>query len=98
MAAVVEAVDELVDEAAEDGAAVTAEDGVDEAADDGAAVAARNAVPCSRCLLCLASGRRRHRGVPLNHTNKKIKRTKTSKHQTFERKILSQYSTDSNEI
>ena len=90
MAVVVEAVDELVDEAAEDGA--------DEAADDGAAVATRNAVPCSRCLLRLTSGRRRHRDVPLEHTNRKIKRTKTSKHQTFERKILSQYSTDSNEI
>ena len=98
MAAVVEAVDELVDEAAEDGAAVAAEDGADEAADDGAAVAARNAAPCSRCLLRLASGRRRHRGVPLKHTNIKIKRTKTSKHQTFERKILSQYTTESNEV
>ena len=64
MAAVVEAVDELVDEAAEDGAAVAAEDGADEAADNGAADAARNAVPCSRCLLRLASGRRRHCGVP----------------------------------
>ena len=69
MAAVVEA----VDEAAEDGAAVAAEDGADEAADDGAAVATRNAAPCSHCLLRLTSGRRRHRGVPLKHTNKKIK-------------------------
>ena len=94
MATVVEA----VYEAAEDGAAVAAEDGADEAADDRAAVATRNATPCSRCLLRLTSGRRRHRGVPLKHPNKKIKRTKTSKHQTFERKILSQYSTDSNEI
>ena len=89
---------EAIDEAAEDRAAVAAEDGADEAADDGAAFAARNTVPCSRCLLHLALGRRRHRGVPLKHTNIKIKRTKTSKHQTFERKILSQYSTDSNEI
>ena len=93
MAAVVEAVDELVDEAAEDGAAVAAEDGADEAADDGVAGSRSK-----RCLLRLASGRRRHRGVPFKHTNRKIKRTKTSKHQTFERKILSQYSTDSNEI